>query len=90
MKKGEKLKKIKGRKKIGENWKTIRRGSKIYVSKNTKVATLSGKRILKKGYYYITGYWADAVGLNKKSAQGQNEYVLPSAKLQDFYMKKNK
>lgn len=73
--------------KIGAFWKEIPRGSLIFVSKDTSVATLSGRRILPKGYYWINGFWADVVGLAKSHENYKkeiNDFVIPSKNLQDF------
>ena len=75
-------------KQIGENWDKIHRLSKIIVKKDYEYIGLGGKSTLKVGTYFITGFWADAVGLSDTlngAREINNKCILPSKALMRFY-----
>ena len=69
-------------------WNEIRRGSKIHLSNPTIFETLGDSaKLLQPGYYYITGFWANACGLstNQKDVDAvNNEVCIASAMLIKF------
>lgn len=69
-------------------WNEIRRGSKIHLSNPTIFETLGDPaKLLQPGYYYITGFWANACGLstNQKDVDAvNNEVCIASAMLIKF------
>jgi hypothetical protein len=74
---------------IGNDWGNIHQHTKIIVKKPYKYTGIDKKEeTLQPGEYYITGFWADACGLNKTNPYGLNEKVIPSAALQYFYVRK--
>jgi hypothetical protein len=77
-------------KKIGSDWKYVKRGSLILYDKPHKFRGLDKTMEKVKGKYYITGFWGDAMGLNRTDPNGENEIVAPSASLQKAILIKGK
>ena len=70
-------------KKIGNDWKTIPRGSNVYVERKTTVNGFDGKEPLYPGKYKIEGFYANAVKIKK----GSKEYVFASGNLKKLKRK---
>ena len=75
---------------IGGNWANIHRLTKITIKEDYNYFGLEGtKQTLKKGVYYICGFWCDAMGLSD-TLQGardiNNKYLIPSKALIYFYI----
>ena len=72
-------------KQIKEDWTKVYNGSKIFVKDDYEFIGLDKtKEILKAGYYYICGFWCDAMGLSH-TKEGHNDVVIPSKALIYFY-----
>ncbi len=73
-----------------KRWDKIRAGSKITLSKDTYFKGLcKGEKdtLIKKGTYFINGFWANAVGigLNKQDVyDSNNKYGIYSIQLKKF------
>lgn len=69
-------------------WNEIRRGSKIELTKDFRFYGLNenevGKKTMKKGFYYIVGFWADACGLSTKRNDDFSSVYIPSRLLIKF------
>ena len=73
---------------IGENWGNIFRLSKITLKEDYPYIGFNGKAILKKGTYFISGFWCDAMGLCETLEEARNinnKFVVPSKALMFFY-----
>lgn len=70
-------------------WYKIHRHSKITLQNHTVFATLGNTTaLIRKGTYYITGFFANVCGLAstlEKAQQGVNEHVIISSALKLFY-----
>lgn len=80
-------------KQIGDDWKTIPRGSKVTVKEDFPYKGLGGNEtVLPQGEYYITGFWANLAGL-AKTRQGVrdqvSDYFVNAATLGLFYRRGN-
>ena len=70
---------------IGNRWNKPHRGSKILVAYDYSFKNMDKiQSTLKKGYYYICGFWGDAMGLSF-TKDGFNDIVVPSKALMYFY-----
>lgn len=70
---------------IGDRWNKITRGSKITIKENYSFTGLNGKEAIIKGDYFITGFWANAMGLNRTNPEGESEIFAPSIALKYFF-----
>ena len=73
---------------IKNNWNQIHRLSKVTLKEDLVYTGFEGKTILKKGVYFISGFWANAMGLSdslKSARKINNKWVLPSVCLKEFY-----
>ena len=71
---------------IGEEWGKTYRGTKIFIKEDYYYIGFENKKtFVPKGYYFITGFWCDAMGLNSENANGLNQFVCPSKALMYFY-----
>lgn len=84
---------------IANNWDKIHTNSKIFLDKDTEFKTLGieinngindvvyEKIILKKGYYFISGFWANMMGLSTDRTKAQNsgsDFLIVSESLKEF------
>ena len=68
-----------------KTWDTICQGSKITLSDDKILKSFNDEvREVKKGTYYITGFWADMVGLSQKSSRDLNDLCIKSTELTAF------
>lgn len=75
-------------KQIKKDWNKIYRLSKVTLKEDLKTCCMAGEVILKAGTYFISGFWADAMGLTKtlKDARDlNNKWLIPSRDLENFY-----
>ena len=73
-----------------KTWQTIRAGSKIVLEKDTEFTSPVSGTIsnLKKGTYYIAGFWANACGVNSNRGEymgnGTAEWFIFPEELTQF------
>lgn len=68
-----------------QSWKTVPRGTKIEMPETMILKSFNDEvRTVKKGYYYITGFWVDICGLSKKSGDQLNDICIKSTELTNF------
>ncbi len=70
-----------------KKWNEISKLSKITLLKNNKFNGFNGPFTLKKGNYYITGFWANACGLSltrKDALRGASQVFIPAGQLKKF------
>ena len=76
-------------KKIGKDWKKVPKGTKIHLKRNKCYPSFDKKVCLKKGEkYYISGFWANAMGLSKcrkKAQESGSDLFIASGNLKEFY-----
>lgn len=75
---------------IKDNWNKIRSGSKIYLKRDMILKSFNKEtEKLKKGYYYISGFWVDICGLSttrENCYKTFNEFYINSIELRKFYV----
>ena len=60
-------------------------GMKIELKKDSTLKSFNGElRKIKKGVYYITGFWVDMVGLSTKSSKSLNDVAIQYVELNNF------
>lgn len=74
--------------KINDNWDNIPRLTKITLTQDLQTMTFNNKQItLKPRTYYISGFWANVMGLSDTFNDAQilkNKWVIPSEHLKHF------
>ena len=66
-------------------WDKVCRGTKIYLEKDMILKSFNNEtREVKSGFYFITGFWLDIVGLSKISASSLNDVGLKYKELNNF------
>lgn len=78
-------------KQINKDWDTIRKGSKVFLKEDTEFkGLLKGEKVLlEKGWYWINGFWANAVGLIKVNKDNEKKFksVLNDEAIFSIYLK---
>ena len=72
---------------IGKNWDITHIYTKVFLVNDTEFESFKGKIIIKSGYYFISGFWADVVGLSlthKNALETKTEYHIKSVNLKNF------
>ena len=74
---------------IWDDWGCTHRLTKIYIKEDYLYFGLDQKEsIIKAGFYFITGFWGDAMGLSdtlQGARETDNKWVIPSRALMFFY-----
>ena len=69
-------------------WDNIRVRNTLHLEKPFSYTSLRGDRVtVPPGKYYVTGYWATAVGISTHKSDARNsrfEYLFPSWMLSKF------
>jgi len=74
-------------KEIGKNWDITHIYTKVFLANDTEFESFKGKIIIKSGFYFISGFWANVVGLStthKNALETKTEYHIKSVNLKIF------
>lgn len=66
-------------------WDKITRDSKVFLPEDKTLKSFNGEpRQVKKGWYFITGFWVDMAGLATEKPYKGNDVCIQSRELSHF------